>query len=397
MSKRKNHEWRTICVGEKMIRYKLYGTPRKGSGNVYKGKFQDSDGTIHEISLETRDKGESSRIHREVVEEKLLKEERKTTGIKQALRDYEAFMRAEKITEKHIALKIRRIETICDGLGLKMIHEIDETKVKIWISQQQRRKKTKPLSDRSAHHYAASIKSFTRWMHFTPKLLKENPLRGLKIHRRGELKATYKRRAFSDVEFAKLIANAMASDKVFRGHDGLSRSWLYRCGDATGYRCQELASITPAACHLDGDNPYIEVDCTISKRRKQERQYVTPEFAAGFRQFIAGRNRSEQIWPRDWFSKATMMMKIDMDGIEQETNAGRLTMHSLRHTHVSRTLHAAGKLGISNREVMRQCRLSSETLLATYGHNHDENRERLVAETRRQTEFERDSDGMESL
>jgi hypothetical protein len=46
---------------------------------------------------------------------------------------------------------------------------------------------------------------------------------------------------------------------------------------------------------------------------------------------------------------------------------------------------------------MQQCRLSSETLLATYGHNHDENRERLVAETRRQTEFERDTDGMESL
>jgi integrase len=204
-------------------------------------------------------------------------------------------------------------------------------------------------------------------------------------------------RSNTDAEFNRLCRNALGSKKLFCYLDGLDRYWVDRIADATGYRARELASITPAGCHLDGDAPFISVDCTISKRREHERQYIKPDLAAGFREFIKDHNRSELIWPNGWYLKATKMMMIDLDGIELETEVGRLGMHALRHTHISNVVHFTAREGISNREVMEQCHLSSETLLATYAHNDDQNLDRLVAGTQRQVDFERDGDGMESL
>jgi len=68
-----------------------------------------------------------------------------------------------------------------------------------------------------------------------------------------------------------------------------------------------------------------------------------------------------------------------MEGIEQKTPEGVLTFHSLRHTHITEAVAAAGREGLSTRDVMQHCRLSNENLLNGYNHVQEANQQRLVS------------------
>ncbi len=57
----------------------------------------------------------------------------------------------------------------------------------------------------------------------------------------------------------------------------------------TGFRANELRSLTPESFDLAADPPTVTVEAAYSKRRRDDIQPIRPDLAAALRSWIAGK------------------------------------------------------------------------------------------------------------
>ena len=102
----------------------------------------------------------------------------------------------------------------------------------------------------------------------------------------GDLKAfnvetdrRHDRRALSDEEIRWFI-DATTTGPVREGLRGEDRTMLYRLALGTGFRRDELKSLTPGSFSLDTDPPTVTILASYSKRRWQDVQPIRPDLAA---------------------------------------------------------------------------------------------------------------------
>ena len=117
-----------------------------------------------------------------------------------------------------------------------------------------------------------------------------------------------------------------------------------------------------------GEQPFVKLSATVSKRRRRDQQPICLSLAEIFRTYLADKPMGERIWPGTWQERATDVMSLDMKGIEKDAAEGRLTFHSLRHSFVTAAVNC-----VSNPQlVLEICRLSTPDLLKRYCHSRDE-------------------------
>ena len=194
-------------------------------------------------------------------------------------------------------------------------------------------------SARSLNGYLVACKTFSRWLRVDgrcPDYALES------LGKRSEaVDVRRPRRALTQAEAARLI------DAAFRGYrwgglSGPDRAALYRTALGTGFRANELRSLTRESFNLDSDPPCVTLQAACSKNGRHAVQPVSEALAKALAPFL------ERIPPgRLVFAgmgrDTARMIRRDLDAAEVpfETDSGRVDFHSLRATYIT-YLVAAG-------------------------------------------------------
>lgn len=197
------------------------------------------------------------------------------------LSDFEAELRNREDTEDHIRLTVARIRTILDRSGFVFIPDISASVVNSVLGDL--RKGGKSIATRN--HYLRAFKMFTRWL-VRDRRTGDDPVSHLAMMD-AETDRRRIRRPLSPEEFGRLLTSAREGP-VIEGLSGQDRAILYVLASYTGYRRNEIGSVTRRSFDFEADPPTLKVRSTISKRRKEEEIPLRRDVAEMIRRWIAG-------------------------------------------------------------------------------------------------------------
>jgi integrase/recombinase XerD len=284
--------------------------------------------------------------------------------------DFQASVKADNRSAKHVKAIKQKLSHIATLAGITKLEQIEIEKIKTTIYGLVEKGE---ISEQTGVYYRTNWRAFGAWL-TRSKRLAADPLTDMKRRSHQDVEQTQTRREFTKAELARLIRNARRNSETHYGLTGQQRALLYQTASETGFRVQELASVTPSSVTWDHDDPAITVECTISKRRKKDRQEIKVSTAKALRKLCRGLAPNAKIWPGRWWEKSARMIRCDMEGITEITPDGHLSFHSLRHTFVTNV----ARTGIDLQMILNICRLSSPTLLQRYYHSAQGQRRNVI-------------------
>jgi integrase len=116
----------------------------------------------------------------------------------------------------------------------------------------------------------------------------------------------------------RTLRNSLRDYKAY-----LARSMLYRTALNTGFRSQELGSLTPAQVTSGG----VILLSTDAKNRTYTVQPILATFLGELSKYVASRPANERIWPGSRWRKAAVMARSDCLSAPD--------FHSLRVTYIT--------------------------------------------------------------
>ncbi|CAN5336646.1 hypothetical protein BH10PLA2_BH10PLA2_12270 [soil metagenome] len=173
------------------------------------------------------------------------------------------------------------------------------------------------------YHYLTAAKGFTRWLARSTRI-PADPLSHLE-RQNPDVEVRRKRRALQADQFAAFV-DGTAVGKSYRGISGPDRLVLYTLAANTGFRANELATLTPESfALLQSDLPTVTVEAGYSKRRRKDVQPLREDVAAMMREYLAAKPKRQPVWPGTWKDTAAEMLRADLAtaGIPYRDDAGR--------------------------------------------------------------------------
>ena len=224
--------------------------------------------------------------------------------------------------------------------------------------------KAQQLSLRTIHHYTSLAKNFSRWAWHDGRTREDN-LAHLRLPDNPESDRRRERRALTTEELLRLIQAAERGQEV-RRLQGIDRAMLYRIAAGTGFRSEELQSLTRESFDLDREYPTVTLEAIDSKRRRRDVQPIQPALAALLRPWLAGKPLGIPLFPvTRWAILAAMQADLRAAGVAYETEEGFADFHALRHTFIT----ALAKSNAPVKIVQSLARHSTPTLtLNCYSH-----------------------------
>ncbi len=186
----------------------------------------------------------------------------------QHLAEWRDVMVAEGNTQKHADRYHDDARRVADLA--KAIYAQDLTPSSVSLALQKLRNGTaekKGLSLQTLNHNLRAIKAFTAWLVADVRAT-EDPLAHMEGYNAEEDKR-HERRAVSAAEVTKLLAYVGGAPKK-QGMSGTDRKMLYTIAMGTGFRRDELRSLTPESFDLASETPTVTVAAGYSKRRRRE-------------------------------------------------------------------------------------------------------------------------------
>lgn len=189
------------------------------------------------------------------------------------------------------------------------------------------------LSASTRNHYLTAIKAFAQWLKDNRRI-PDNAISGMR-RASTEGRATKERRPLSPDEFARLLQAAPTRKQACRV-SGADRVALYILAAFTGYRRNELSTITPDSFTFTTDGAFVGITADASKRDRVERIPLQSDVAAYFRKYLEGRPKAKPLWnvanaqTADW-------LRADMKAAGLSSKEGKVVVdfHSLRQTFVT--------------------------------------------------------------
>ena len=335
--------------------------------------------------------------------------------------EFEQHLRNKGNSEKHVsgfATKVRRIATECKWAYM---HELSPSRVQRFLADL----RASGFSVQTSNHYLRSIKQFSRWL-VRDRRSSDDPLAHLAMMN-SKVDRRHDRRALSPDEFSRLIEAAEQGPPI-ETISGRDRATMYVLSAWTGYRKNEIGSLTKRSLRLVDDPPTATVQAAYSKRKRQDTQVLHPEVADRLKAWLSSKPELEpdsllfQVSgnvPGGTDRKTGKMMRLDLEAArrkwidESETNVERTEredsdflsycdasgryadFHSNRHTFIT-TLERSG---ISPRTAQSLARHSDIRLtMGVYTHIelHDQQAaiERLPAPPGRSTDSDRSDESL---
>ena len=208
------------------------------------------------------------------------------------------------------------------------------------------------------------VKGFSRWL-WRDGRVREDALAHL-TSPNPDADRRHERRALTPEEQARLIRAAEAGPVVLKT-TGPDRAALYRLALGTGFRANELRSLTPEAFDLDAEPPTVTVAAAYSKRRRDDVQPIRPDLAEALRPWLASKAPGRPVFGN--LTKHTnLLIQADLKaaGIAYRDGSDRVAdFHALRHSFI--TALAMSKAPV--KVIQSLARHSTPTLtLGVYAH-----------------------------
>ena len=180
---------------------------------------------------------------------------------------------------------------------------------------------------------------------------------------------------------------AAATGPVVKGTAGRDRAALYVIAVETGFRANELRSLTPESFDLAADPPTITVEAGYSKRRRADVQPIRRDLADALAPWLAAREPGRPVFPvpakpaamlradlaraRDaWLDEAPTpaehQRRVESGFLAYKNAAGRVAdFHALRHTFISRVVASGANVRV-RQELARHS--TPELAIGRYAH-----------------------------
>ncbi|WP_428307972.1 tyrosine-type recombinase/integrase [Lacipirellula sp.] len=362
--------------------YRLIGPPRRycdGRGKPaksYAQKFRllnDPSRRIQSITLQTSDGTAARRRAVAYVERRIqtiafdADPHARTLAscIHAALVEYIDDLTAQGNTRRQADLVKHRLERVLTEARLTEYAQLDPVKVTKAIADLKAKEEFTTVA--TANKYREAMRAWSRWMVKNGRW-PNNPLEFMPKFK-GDTTTSRRRAILTDDQFTILLTSTHQGPPR-RNLTGEQRYWLYLLASQTGLRAQELHSLTPQSFHLKEATPFVEVHCTISKRRTTDRVELHPELAKLLSRWLRDKPHGRGLWSDSvaWFNKAATMLRDDLAAAELPSTISTpdgpaiVDFHSFRAYRVTQAIMT----GANSRVVLATVRLSCEALLDRY-------------------------------
>ena len=270
--------------------------------------------------------------------------------------DYKDHLLRKGDTPKHALRTFNALKRLIDLAGIGSLKQFTPDRIEKGIAKM----KEAGSSPRSCNFYLGAAKALAVWLDHANRI-KEVP-RGLKAIRPiNEAEDRRRvRRTLSRDEIARLLAATEAgpprtirrtrkvATKVgpaVQGTEisGPERAALYRLALGTGFRAEELRTLSPERFQLDGPEPTVTVLATYSKNGKEAVQPITRELAEAIRPFVAGKPPGSPAIPFPVEGAEMIRSDLARAGIPIRDAEGRVAdFHCLRHTFITLLVRTPG-------------------------------------------------------
>ena len=262
-------------------------------GKSWIASYLGSDGLWHAKSAGT-DKGEALRLANHLENQATLiregivdtKQQRFAVNAKLGIADHVAAYRADLLgrnrTEKHVNLAVKRVETLLEKAAIENLTDISGSRISTALGQL----RDAGMAERTIGHYTRCVKGFTRWA-WRNGLCADDPLAVLSVKVSVPMaERKHIRRPFSAEELRQLLAYTKAAPTRWN-MTGIDRRMLYMVAAGTGFRANELRSLTLQSFKLD--EPAIALSGTAAKNGKDVLQPIPAELANELKPWLIGR------------------------------------------------------------------------------------------------------------
>ena len=276
------------------------------------------------------------------------------------LADWHLYLIGKGSTVNHANLSRNRVARLIEMARARKTSDLSPSRVQAALKQV----RDGGASLRSVHHYMRVAKGFSRWL-WRDGRVREDALAHL-TSLNPDADRRHERRALTPEEQAGLIRAAEAGPVVLKT-TGPDRAALYRLALGTGFRANELRSLTPEAFDFDGETPTVAVAAAYSKRRRDDVQPIRPDLAEALRPWVASKALGKPVFGN--LTKHTnLIIQADLKaaGIAYRDASDRVAdFHALRHSFI--TALAMSKAPV--KVIQSLARHSTPTLtLGVYAH-----------------------------
>ncbi|MCK4600816.1 MAG: tyrosine-type recombinase/integrase, partial [Phycisphaerae bacterium] len=309
------------------------------------------------------------------------------------LANFHAALLAKGVTAKHANMKRSQAAWVLKLCKARHLPDLKATEVQLAMRTL---RDDEGLSLQTLNHYLRSIKQFSRWL-WRDGRCPENVL----VHLSGynaRLDRRHDRRSLTDDEAKWLVRTTDSSGEAF-GLSGADRAMLYRLAMGTGFRRNELRSLTPESFELDADPPTVIVEAAYSKRRRRDVQPIHRDLADMVHLWLGSKRAGTQCPLRELpvfdttdahWHRTSRMLRGDLEAArtawlaeikspelrrqQKQTSflaycdaAGLVAdFHALRHTYITNI----GRGGASMKTHQELARHSEPGLTMRYTHPH---------------------------
>jgi integrase len=279
------------------------------------------------------------------------------------LAEYHEVLLAKGVTRDHADLVRGRVAKVLKVARIDRISHLSPSAIQRVVASV----KAEGKSLQTCNDTLRAIKQFSRWL-LRDGRAREDVLAFLTGYNVA-LDRRHDRRALTDEELARLI---MAAEEglPFRGMTGEDRAILYRTAVGTGFRANELRSLTPESFDLDRDTPLVTVQAAYSKHRRKDVQPIRSDLAKVLQRWLEGRPMGRPVFEampqktsemirhdlalakRKWVDEVQtpeeQKQRQESSFLAYRDSAGLVAdFHALRHTYISRLVASGANVKVA--------------------------------------------------
>ena len=323
-----------------IIRDPRTGQKVKARSKKWWGRFRDEHGAERRVPLAT-DKTAAQTMLLKLVQKMERKaagladpfEEHRKRPLAQHLDDFIAHLKNKGSNTDYVNTTKQRVQAIVKECKFTRMDHISASRVQAFLSDLRRTGR----SIASSNHYLRAIKMFTHWMVKDRRAAEDRLMHLSQMNASTDRRRI--RRPLTMEEFARLL-EAAETGPTIKHIPGPDRAVLYIVGVYTGYRRNEIGSVTIRSFDFESDPPTLTVEAGYSKRRRRDVLPLRGDFATRIQQWLAGKKRLRPDQPLfNVADKPTAeMMRKDLDraGIPYVDEHGHYAdFHALRKTFIT--------------------------------------------------------------
>jgi integrase/recombinase XerD len=263
------------------------GEKTKAKSKKWWGRYRDESGKETRVPLAT-DKTAAQAMLNELVR----RVERKMAGLEdpfdkhhkrrlnEHLEDFKNNLSNKGSTPDYVNTTWQRVQFILEECKFERINQVSASRVLECLAELRAVGK----SVASSNHYLRATKMFTRWLVRDRRTNDDRLAHLSKMN--SDLDRRRVRRPLSMDEFALLLESAEVGPSI-QHVSGADRAILYIVGAYTGYRRNEIGSVTIQSFDFDSEPPTLTVAAGHSKHRRTDVLPLRRDFANRIRKWLS--------------------------------------------------------------------------------------------------------------